>query len=297
MIYNNHLGRRKLKTISRKTLYCYQQQTFRLKAENRLRNPQQAVEFVNERGFIFFWPVKGTHFPSLWGAVAGDRPVADKHNDPGHVSWGWKDSMLDKHVWYYARILKKKNTFVSLETIPYFYALSPNYGEPEVDLQDQYDQGLLPQEAKLVFDALVRRGPLDTISLRKESHLSGSTSQAPFNHALEILQQQLKVLPVAISEAGAWKYAFVYDLTHRYYPDLIDRSREISEPAAMQHLLMLYAQTMGAFQVKQAVSLFKWEINQVERVLKHLLEAKIVVDDVSILTEPGVYYSLPVLLD
>ena len=286
-----------MRTISTETLNKYQHKTFRLDFETRLKTPQEAIDFVNERGLIFFWPVKGLQFPSLWSAVAGDRPVADEHDDPGHITWSWKDSLLDKRVWYYARILKKKNTFVSLETIPYFYALSPNYGEPEADLQEQYEQGQLPMEVKLVFEALVRCGPLDTLSLRKESRLSGVSSQAPFNHALEILQRELKVLPVAVSEAGAWKYAFVYDLTHRFFPDLVEKSRFISEPYAMQFILNQYAHTLGAIQLKQAVSLFGWDAEQTERALQKLVKSGEVIDEVTKPGSDGAFYCLPELLD
>ena len=48
--------------------------------------------------------------PSLWTAVAGDRPVADAHDDPGHITWGWKDRSLDKKIWYYGKILRRKAT-------------------------------------------------------------------------------------------------------------------------------------------------------------------------------------------
>lgn len=259
--------------LSRDAISAYQNLTFHLTDEKRLHTPKDAIDFVNERGFVFFWPVKGTRFPSLWSGVAGDRPVADDHEDPGHITWSWKDSLLDKRVWYYARVLKKKNGFISHEALPYFYALSPNYGEPEADLKDQYDQGLLPLEVKLVFEALLKNGPLDTLSLRKESHLSGAASQSPFNHALEILQMQFKVLPVATCEAGAWKYAFVYDLTHNYYPDLIERTRYISDNAAYEKLLTLYARTMGVFQVKEVTSFFGWHPGQLDRPLSNLVKS------------------------
>ncbi len=274
----------------------YQNSTFRYSESLRLRTAQQAVDYVNERGFIFFWPFKGLRFPSLWGAVAGDRPVADQHDDPGHISWNWKDTLLDKRVWYYARVIKKKNTMVSLETIPYFYALSPNYGDPEEDLQDQYKQGQLPLEAKLVFDALLKKGPLDTISLRKESHLTGTASQSPFNRALEILQEQLKVLPVSVSEAGAWGYAFVYDLTHRYYPDLAEKAPSISETSAMDHLLLLYFKSLGIAKPKDITAFFKWPSMQVERSLLRLTNRKDLVDNVQVENRTGDYFALPDLV-
>ena len=189
--------------IAQSKIDTYRSKTFRTRPGMQLKSSQQAVDYVNERGFVFFWPVKGFAFPSLWGAVAGDRPVADEHDDPGHITWNWKDSLLDKKVWYYARVLKRKNTIISMEAIDYFYALSPNYGEPEEDFIDQYSRGLLPMEAKLIFDALVRKGPLDTISLRKEARLTGSSSTSPFNRALDILQQQFPMTRALIrSNAG-----------------------------------------------------------------------------------------------
>ena len=49
-----------------------------------------AVGFINKRGILAFWPLKDIPMPSLWAATAGDRPVPDDHDDPGHVTWGWK---------------------------------------------------------------------------------------------------------------------------------------------------------------------------------------------------------------
>lgn len=258
----------------------YRNQTFRLQPDLKLKDPQQAIDFVEERGFIFFWPVKGYPFPSLWGAVAGDRPVADEHDDPGHITWNWKDSLLDKRVWYYARILKRKNTMISLDAVRYFYALSPNYGDPEADFTEQYNQGLLPLEARLIFDALVRKGPLDTLSLRKEAHLSGSNSSSPFNRALDLLQQQFKVLPIAISEAGAWKYAFVYDLTHRHFPELPEQARFISENRAMEQILIHFFTTMGAANSKKITALFQWDTVRTQNALDRMVKSGTLLNDV-----------------
>ena len=63
--------------------------------------------------------------PSLWVAVAGDRPVPDEHDDPGHVTWGWKDGLLGKRRWYYGRVLRKRNTFISLDICLTFMRFPP----------------------------------------------------------------------------------------------------------------------------------------------------------------------------
>ncbi len=69
--------------ISEKRIWEYRQSTFRLR--HRVRSLDEALNFVNERGYIFFWPIKDLVFPSLWAAVAGDRPVPDEHDDPGRA--------------------------------------------------------------------------------------------------------------------------------------------------------------------------------------------------------------------
>ena len=108
-------------------------------------------------------------------------------------------------------MLRKRATFIALDTVPYFYALSQNYGEPEKDYLLQYQEGRLTWEAKTVYETLLNEGPLDTVSRRKLARMTSKTSDSPFNWALETLQADFKILPVGIAEAGVWKYAFIYD--------------------------------------------------------------------------------------
>jgi hypothetical protein len=114
--------------VPKELLDSYRTQTFLLPPAPRIADPDQALAWVNQRGFVFFWPIKGITMPSLWVTVAGDRPVADAHDDPGHITWGWKDDALGKRRWYYSKLLRKKATIISLGIAPYFYALTENYG-------------------------------------------------------------------------------------------------------------------------------------------------------------------------
>jgi hypothetical protein len=236
----------------------------------RLHTVDEAVEFINRRGFVFFWPVKNVELPSLWSAVAGDRPVPDEHDDPGHITWDWKDRMLGKKRWYYARILRRRNTFISLSALPYFYALSPNYGEPETDYLDQYEEGMMTAEARAVFEALLREGPLDTLALRRAAHMKGPTHDTRFNRALDTLQIEFKAVPVGISDAGSWHYAFIYDLTHRHLPELIYQARAIAELDARVKLIELYLRSVGAAQEQDMARLFAWDKQEVDKALEVL---------------------------
>ena len=196
-------------SISLEDVKKYRAQSYSVLPGMRLHTVDEAVEFVNRRGFIFFWPVKNVELPSLWAAVAGDRPVPDEHDDPGHITWDWKDRMLGKKRWYYARILRRRNTFISMAALPYFYALSPNYGEPETDYLDQYEAGLMTAEARAVFEALLHEGPLDTLALRRAARMRGGPNDTRFNRALDDLQLEFKAVPVGNSDAGSWHYAII----------------------------------------------------------------------------------------
>jgi hypothetical protein len=232
-------------------------QTFHLPPAKPLSSQSKALAFVNRRGFVFFWPIKGIDLPSLWTAVAGERPVADKHDDPAHVTWGWKDNALPKRIWYYGKILRRKATIISLEVAPYFYALSGNYGSPEEDHLLAYEDGRLTLAAKNIYDALLKEGALDSISLRKAARMT-SAKESEWNRALEDLQMDFKILPIGVAEAGAWKYAFIYQISAYHYPELPQQARPISESQARSKLLELYFNSVGAAQMRDVGKLFGW---------------------------------------
>ncbi len=257
-------------TLDLEQLTAYRAGTFSLLPSRRVSTPEQARAFVDERGFIYFWPISGVDFPSLWAAVAGDRPVPNEHDDPGHVTWRWKDNALGQRLWYYAKVLRRKATLISLEVAPYFYALSENYGSPEEDYLIAYQEGRLPQSARLVYEAILDNGPLNTIELRKAAGMLNA-KDSEFNKALELLQADFKILPVGVAEAGAWKYAFIYEIAARYYPELPEQARLIGEAEAREKLLELYFRSVGAAQLRDANKLFQWGNILIERTARRLV--------------------------
>lgn len=259
-----------------KKLQSLRARTFNLPQGKKLTSPAQALKFVNDRGFAYFWPIKGIDLPSLWVAVAGDRPVADQHDDPAHITWGWKDNALDKKIWYYGKILRGKATIISLEIAPYFYALSENYGSPEEDYLIAYQEGRLPQSAKQVYEALLEKGAMNTIDLRRESKLANA-KDSEFNKALEYLQRDFKVLPVGVAQAGSWNYSHIYEITTRHFPDLPEQARKITESQARVKLLELYFNMVGAAQLRDVTKLFGWSNEIANRAVNKLMEKKLLV--------------------
>jgi len=247
----------------------FRSRTYRLLSEDQVKSPEQAVQFVNERGFIFFWPVKDFDLPSLWTAVAGDRPVPNEHDDPGHITWGWKDSMLDKRRWYYGKLLRRRASLVSLDIIPYFYTLSDRVGDLD-DYMLLYEEGRLTFEEKSIAEALLKFGALNTIELRQKAQLSASSAKSRFERALAALQSGLWVLPVGVAEAGAWRYSFIYELFDRWYPQVISKAREITRQEAYRKLSSLYLDSVGVSTTKEIRRLFRWKKNAIERALEDL---------------------------
>jgi len=284
-------------TLNLERLKAYRARTFHLLPRLRVSAPAQAVEFVNERGFLFFWPVKGVVLPSLWAAVAGDRQVPDNHDDPGHVTWGWKDDALGKRLWYYGKILRRKATFISLENAPYFYALSENYGDIQTDHLPAYEEGRLTLAAKQVYEALLKNGKMNTIDLRKEAHLSNKSSDSEFNRALEDLQSDFKILPVGTAEAGAWRYAYQFDLTARHFPGLPEQARRIGEAEARQRLVGLYLSSVGAAQLRDITRLFGWPAELTRRTLAKLKQNTSLAGEVAHPQAAGEWLALPELVD
>lgn len=259
-------------TISLAQITAFRQTTFRLQSNLRLKSLEDAVEFVNQRGFILFWPSKGLTLPSLWSAVAGDRPVPDEHDDPAHITWDWKDASLGKRLWFYGRVLHHRNAMISLADLPYFYALSPNYGSPEEDYLEQYAAGQMTAEARAVYEALLDHGPLDTLELRRAARMTSRESDGRFNKALDNLQMEFKILPVGISQAGAWNYAFVYDLVPRHFTSLIEDSRLIGEMQARRHIAHRHLQSVGCASAAAVSRLFRWPLNLARKALDDLVK-------------------------
>ena len=282
-----------MQSISFKKLQAHRTRAYNLPPSKRLSSPAQALTFVNQRGFVYFWPIKGIDLPSLWTAVAGNRPVADKHDDPGHITWRWKDGALDKKIWYYAKILRKKATMISLDVAPYFYALSENYGSPEEDYLLTYEEGRMTQASKQVYETLLNEGAMNTLDLRKAAKLANA-KDSEFNKALEYLQSDFKILPVGVSEAGAWKYSFIYEVVPRHFPELPEKARKIGEGEARAKLIELYFESVGAAQERDAVKLFGWKKELVARAIIGLMKKRVLVE-VEHPKHKGIWYTLPKL--
>jgi hypothetical protein len=245
---------------------------YRQRPDLRVRTEDEAAQFLSDVGLCLLFSAKDIELPSLWGALCGeDRPVPSHHdNHELGLAWHWKDQLpIDGKV-LYGKFLRKRPVFVSLELAPYFYALSPNYGNPTEDYLQDYADGRLSVEAKQVYEALLQQGALPTSRLRLEAGLGGKTNASRFDRALAELQMDFRIAKVAISDANRWGYCYVYDLLPRHFPQVVEAATAIGGRQARETILLHYLQTAIAATPQDLRNLFGWQPGDIDRLAGRL---------------------------
>jgi len=248
----------------------YRHKTYRYDPGNHIKSESQAVDFVNQRKFVFFWPIKGIPLPSLWCATAGNRPVPNNHDDPGHITWRWKDNLLGKGHWYYAKVLRRKSTIIALTMLEYFFALTGTAFHTIEDLEYLHRIGKQSQIEIEIFSLLLSSGPLDAITIRDRLKTSLAYSSAEFNRAMEKLQSGFHILPTGIANTGRWHYAYLYDTVEHIYPQKLRNADKISKEKARQKILSAYFLSNGAAAFSDIKKLFHWKKPEISLVLDQM---------------------------
>lgn len=258
--------------LTKQILLADREMRYRRRLNLRITSPEQAVQFVQEVGFCFLFPIQKVEMPSLWDAIAG-RVVKTYPDHSGYEierTWGWKDQSLDQRWWFYGKLIRAKATLISLDFLPNFYALSENFGDYEHDYLAEYKTGQLTAEAKQIYEALLKNGALDTVRLRREAHLSSEANKGRFDKALTDLQVGLKVLPVGIAPAGAWRYAFIYEVLPRWLPEVPDRARQIDRAEARRRILDQYLRNVIFTSLPVAARIFGWKLPEAQQAAESL---------------------------
>jgi hypothetical protein len=148
-------------------------------------------------------------------------------------------------------------------------------------LSAEYEEGRLSAEARAVYEALLEQGPLDTVRLRREARLSTQGARARFDRALVELQVGLKILPVGVAEAGAWDYAFVYELLPRWFPEIPAQARTIGRSQARRVLVQRYLDNVVAADratISRVFHVLKWTPTELERTINTLLQERTILE-------------------
>jgi hypothetical protein len=286
-------------SLSSKIIEAARAEHYRQLPHLRVHTETEALAFLNDVGLCLLFSARGVELPSLWGALCGaDRPMPKGHDSYElGLAWKWKDTLPVAGEVLYGKFLRRKPVFISLDLAPYFYALSPNYGDLENDYLQDYRDGRLSVEAKQVYDVLLEQGALPTSRLRRDAGLGGKTNATRFDRALADLQMEFRISKVAISDANRWGYCYVYDLLPRHFPEVVSTAARISGRQARESILLRYLQTVVAATPRQVAGLFGWEPGDVARLADRLAHEGRLSQNVSIENLRGRYLVSTTLLD
>jgi uncharacterized protein YcaQ len=78
---------------------------------------------------------------------------------------------------------------------------------------------------------------------------------------------------MGIAEAGSWRYAFIYELFDRWFPEVSEQAREISLRQARAELTKCYLLSLGVSRSREIAKLFHWEADNTIQALEDLENA------------------------
>ena len=247
---------------------------YRQREDLKVKTRREAVEFINDVGVALLFPGDRLPLPDLWSAINGQERAIPKHHHDWALgkTWKWKDDIPSHKEAWYGKIIRGKPAFISFGDLPAVYALSSNYGELD-DYLEAYADGLMSNEARAIYELLLKEGPLPTSTMRKGVGMTGGGDNARrFERAVAELQADLKIVKSGISDDNRWKYCYVYDLLLRWAPGLGEQARQYNSRTAMRHLVLRYLKSARTSPPSAFSRLFGWDSAVTERVIGEMLQ-------------------------
>ncbi len=264
--------------------------TFRRTPKRQVRSIEQALAFVNEVGFCFAFTSKNAPLPCLWHAACGERnPQYPKHthHDPyvGLV-WRAKDILpADKKV-FYARVIKKIPSMISLEYMPCFYRLARSSQNPEDYLGD-FMSGDLSPAAKKIMDALLERSPQITAELKLSSGMTHPSKRKDFDRGMADLQNKMYVTKIAEFYSP---FTFLWELVDKQFETETTAAQKMTAGEARYEILKRYFRIALVSQTAILQRLFNWPQPVVTDTLDRLEQDGIIRSGFEIKNEKRPFY-------
>ncbi|MFZ0887637.1 MAG: hypothetical protein WA005_04225 [Candidatus Binataceae bacterium] len=246
---------------------------FRRVPSRRVGGEKSALAFINEVGFCAAFTA-GLGVPCLREAIAGERePVVPEHLQHDYaigMTWRIKDTLPARQLVYYGKVIGGRPGFIALEMLPAFLRLRVQPG----GYLRMYRRGELSLCAKLVMDALSRRGPAETRVLKLSSGYSQPSRRAEFDRAMKELQEKFLALKV---EERYDPFTYVWDTVERRWGKALGEARSLSASGAAYTIMKRHFEVAGYANERSASRLLGIDAAIVERASRRLeREGKVV---------------------
>ena len=221
----------------------------------QIASERGALRFISELGFVLLMPIAGAELPSIHTATAGAWDW-----------WDWKQTLPERKACYYAKVLRRRGTFIAWEWFPAFYAA---YADPRPYWR-LYRQGLLDRTERQVLDILAERGPLMTREIRLAFGPTTKQNTRRVKSGLVQLQRQFLVTAVGGDTEG-WSH-HRWDLVERWVPArLLVEAGRLSREDARARIIKRFVDNAVIITPADVTWLFGWERPQVTSIVGQLL--------------------------
>jgi hypothetical protein len=224
----------------------------------RIVTTAEAVKYINTIGFCMLFTVANIPLPSLYYHVTKrnhlEKRVWDKYSV---MVWRWKDELPRRKRAFYGKYFRGRGTFISLEQLPNFLAMRDAAVIPG-DHERFYAAGRIRDDARVIWEALEKHGPMATLELRNACKMETKAGNVRFKRAILDLQCALVAVHCgAEQETAAWASGR-YDLTCRAFPKENGAAQRISAEAARRNLAAKFLQICPKAAPAQVARLFGW---------------------------------------
>jgi len=222
--------------------------------EVQFETEEEALEFIEEHGFVLLIDSNSLELPSLWQATRRRGQA-----------WPWKQTLSGAKRCAYGKLLRRKGTFVSWEYFPHFLAVYSNTNS----YQEEYRAGRLSQVERRILETLENQGPLLTSELRRILDLPGKSGTSHFHWALDNLQACLR-----ITVAGGLTTGFSmhrWELVDSWVSqEILKKGWRMSPDEAKEELTLKYLEAVIVSTPNEIARLFRWEPEEVEGLVERL---------------------------
>ncbi len=256
---------------------------FRRIPTRRISGEKSALRFIEDVGFCAAF-VAGRGVPCLREAIVGQRePKVPEHiqHDYGiGMTWRIKDSLPKKRLVYYGKVIAGRPGFIARDLLGAFLRLRIAPG----GYVKLYQRGMLSQCAKLVMDALTRKGAAETRVLKLSSGYAQPKARAAFDRAMKELQE--KFLALKVDELDD-PFSYVWDTLEHRWPDALREARKLSPREAAYRIVRCHLEVAAFASERSIARILGIAPELVDAALRRLVREKAVVRAIRIKDYPG----------
>jgi hypothetical protein len=214
---------------------------FRRVRHRRISGERAALAFIEEVGFCAAFTA-GMGLPCLREAIEGMRepplPEHIQHDRAIIMTWNIKDALPARKLVYYGKVLGGRPSFIARGLLAAFLRLR---AEPRGH-RALYERGLLSHCAKLVMEALTRRGAAETKALKLTAGYAQPKMRGEFDRAMKELQEKFLALKI---EERYDPFTYVWDTMEHRWGDALRAARALAQSEAAYRVVRRYFEIAG----------------------------------------------------